>query len=277
MKTILVPTDFSAASRNAAIHAIKIAEKVNASLHFLHAFHLPVVTVEAEAYLLSETLDEIKSNADRELNQFLDSLMELNDSGLRYSSEVKMGLVLDEIEYSIKSAQASLIVMGTTGSSGLTKTLIGSTTSSLISRVDIPVLAIPEACLFNNYSKILLTSDFASIKNIDVLNPLHEFAKEFNSELIILSVLNAEDELPQSEKALELLSITNYFSDFRLTVDTYYHHDAAKGIEEFASNVYPDLIVTIPHKKSWLEKLFSKSVTYEVANLAKFPLMTLPV
>lgn len=276
MKTILVPTDFSAASRNAAIHAIKIAEKLNASLHFLHAFHMPVVTVEAEAYLLSETVDEMKASADKQFSQFLENLMELNDSGLKYTYEVKMGLVLDEIEYSVRTTKADLVVMGTTGSSGLTKTLIGSTTSSLISRVGIPVLAIPEACLYNNYGKILLTSDFTTIKSVDVLNPLHEFAKEFQSELIILSVLNTENELPQAEKALEVLSITNYFSDFRLTVDTFFHHDAAKGIEEFADSVYPDLIVTIPHKKSWLEKLFSKSVTYEVANIAKYPLLTLP-
>ena len=64
---ILVPTDFSLCSKNALTFAIKMAQKMDAKLILMHAFQVPVSSMDAgaEAYF-SESITNIKDNIKKE-------------------------------------------------------------------------------------------------------------------------------------------------------------------------------------------------------------------
>ncbi len=44
MKNILFPTDFSETAQNAFVYALHLAKSLNANLHVLHTFEIPIVT-----------------------------------------------------------------------------------------------------------------------------------------------------------------------------------------------------------------------------------------
>src|SRR6185503_6938352 len=72
---------------------------------------------------------------------------------------VKSGLlVVEEILDVAKSIKADLIVTGTHGVSG-TEKLFGSNTSNLISKSNIPVMAIPKGYRYKTIDKIIYASD----------------------------------------------------------------------------------------------------------------------
>jgi len=58
-----------------------------------------------------------------------------------------------------------------------------------------------------------------------------------------------------------------YFSD---------NSDVLKALDLFLHEKNPDLLVLLPHKHSFIDKVFSKSITSELAMEAPLPILSLP-
>lgn len=144
IRKILLPTDFSTVSEEAAAYALTLARQNKARLSVLH-----VVDTSREAagfylpHLSYEKLDkEMRAAAADMLGKFTAKMFK----GYRnIERHVLAGEPSREILKAIKGGHADLIVMGTNGKEGIDRFFFGSTTERVMRKAGCPVLVIPPA------------------------------------------------------------------------------------------------------------------------------------
>ena len=128
-KDILCPVDFSDSSRRALTNAILLSSKMKANLKIISVFE-PVEVISGR---ISDDLDEHNEKSfNSYVNQFDNFIEEYNLSGINISTEVMKGKPEIEILEELRSGKYDLLLMGTTGKSGLSRILIGSVTEKVI-------------------------------------------------------------------------------------------------------------------------------------------------
>jgi len=142
IRKILLPTDFSTVSEEAAAYALTLARQNKAKLYVLH-----VVDTSHEAagfylpHLSYEKLDkELKTVAADMLGKFASKMFK----GYRnVERHVLAGEPSKEILKVVKGGAVDLIVMGTYGKEGIDRFFFGSTTERVMRKAGCPVLVIP--------------------------------------------------------------------------------------------------------------------------------------
>jgi len=141
IRKILYATDYSESSVPAGEYALTIGRMAGAELHVLHVIgefaDKRQSMVQPEAMVLLER--EVEKQAVREMEIFC---QERFGDGIRYRSEVLVGLPFEAILQRAESLPADLIVVGTHGRTGLERVFVGSTAERLVRRSKIPVLTV---------------------------------------------------------------------------------------------------------------------------------------
>lgn len=271
MKTILVPIDFSDNSFNAALYALDLTNGGKTILHLLNVYHIPN-PLKALPLEIIITPDELKANSDSFLNQFASRLKELRPNSSPIICVSQNGFTVQEINHYANFIHADLIVMGMRGSGILRENLLGSTTTGLIANSGTPILVIPENTPYRIPKKILFASDGAAIHSQSHLKILFLFARHFGSTIDILTVLSKENFHKRD-------SIVDDLERSFINADHCYHfvemENANASINNFISRNETDLLVMLPRKHNFLERLFQRSHTRSLAFHTHIPLLTL--
>ncbi|MBN2349989.1 MAG: universal stress protein [Bacteroidales bacterium] len=156
---ILCPVDFSDASHRALNNAIKLADKFNAELTILNVYSpVNIFTTRFE-------VDNANENALRKTKQeedFHNFLKQFNLAGIKHKVEIKEGEVSYEILDYIKSNNIDLLLMGTTGKTGLSRLLMGSVTEKVTREVPCSFITTKAQDITDNYFE----SNLSSIESI---------------------------------------------------------------------------------------------------------------
>lgn len=271
---ILVPTDFSLCSKNALTFAAKIAKKMNAKLILMHAFQVPVSSMDAgaEAYF-SESMTNIQDQIKKEFDIFKETPPELKD--VEHEILIKNDLTKNAILSTCESSGCKLVVMGTHGARGLDEILIGSNTYSVMKESDIPVLAIPISAQITDIQKIAFAGDYKSIEDKNVLQTLIELTQAFNAEINVVHIDADENEGLSDEKINEAKKFEQYFKRVRHTYHFIQTPNIEVGLENYAQNNNVDLIALIPRKHKFLDNLSQKRISKKLAFHSKVPILAL--
>lgn len=138
---ILVATDFSDCSEEACAYALTLARKFDASLQVLHVINEPVdLRGFYVPHISFEQLEkEIADGAATMLDTFCkENLAEFSN----FTTTVVTGVPFEEINRIAQEHDASLIVIGTHGRSGLDHLIFGSTAERVVRSAPCPVLTI---------------------------------------------------------------------------------------------------------------------------------------
>jgi nucleotide-binding universal stress UspA family protein len=139
-KTILVPTDFSEPSKAALEYALMLANKLDAKVHLVHAYELPVVGFpDGTLTITADMATRIIEAARDSLAQLVDAY---KDRGVELTSAIEQADPRDGVLSAAKKVNADLIVMGTHGRRGLSRALIGSVAEGVVRRSPVPVLTV---------------------------------------------------------------------------------------------------------------------------------------
>ncbi len=141
VRKIICPVDFSEPSERALTNAIRIAQIFKAKLNIL-----TVIEPFTETFLgLGNMLDlEQQLLAERHLSQFDKFLEKFDLADIDYTKEVAHGKPYQEILNRTTSHANRLLIMGTTGRSGLSKLLMGSVTEKVIREVPCSFLTVKQ-------------------------------------------------------------------------------------------------------------------------------------
>jgi len=145
VKTILVPTDFSADAEKALSTATELAKLFGARIVVLHGYHveIPVVSTMAGGYALPLGFyEDLRSQATAQVEKLA---KEVAAEGVEAT-----GIALQEPAAVATVAQAEglpadLIIMGTRGITGLKHVLLGSVAERVVRTAPCPVLTVKAA------------------------------------------------------------------------------------------------------------------------------------
>ncbi len=173
---IICPVDFSDASKRALLNAITLADKFNAELTVINVF-VPIISTSVR---ISQNIEEenkhLRNQREQELNKFLN---EIDFKSVKYKKDLLMGIPYIEIYKAIKNQKADLLIMGTTGKTGLSKLLMGSVTEKVTRELPCSFITTKAKDITDNY----LESNLKGIESI--LNPARNAFKKGEYELAI--------------------------------------------------------------------------------------------
>src|SRR4051812_4275002 len=139
MKTILVPTDFSDAAKNAADYAALFTKATDANMILLNVYHYPVpIPPEGGVPIVTTPFFEEASKAALKK----EALRLKEKTGIEITTISRLGLAVDEILD--EEGKADLIIMGMHGVGIVSEALLGSITTSVIKKAKKPVLIVPD-------------------------------------------------------------------------------------------------------------------------------------
>jgi nucleotide-binding universal stress UspA family protein len=135
MRTILVPTDFSCSSANAFTIAASLAREGGARVILLHVLGEPTFADVAGLvpYDPATYRDEMREKLEHQASYC---------PGLQLEKRLTHGKPIPEIIRIATETRCDLIVMGTHGTSGLRRLLMGSVAEGVARRATCPVLSV---------------------------------------------------------------------------------------------------------------------------------------
>lgn len=270
LKTILLPTDFSANSLNAIKFAISVFHSKNTRFVLLNAYRITPISIEEYV----DKIPDFAKESEKGLQKML-TVIKKTFPGKKINIGVlsKLGYPVEVISKISKREKADLAIMGTKGAGGVKEILMGSITADTIKNVPCPVLAVPEKAKLADIKTITLATDLKDINNPGVFDPLNWFLKEFGSDLVILHVKKKtkrfHEKIDTEKQMLNSVGLTPH--SFYVIDES----DAVTGIEDFIESRDIDLLAMVSRKHNLLERLFKKSVTKKLAMHTRIPLLIL--
>ena len=270
MKTILIATDFSAASRNASLYGIALAHSLNAKVILFSAYHVPSPMPSLN---LSVSTYGVMKDAEQKLEEEARIIMQ--DSTIPIEQIIEHDSAENGINNIAKEKNADFIVVGMKGSGKNLKKIFGSTASALLNSTGVPLIVVPEDAKFSSPNIIVFASDIDIETDLHSLDILIKMIQLFKSKLYVVKVVKNENEkwLAVADtsqvlrKAVEILG-----ASFEYPVDT----DITHALNEFIKKHNADMLVMMPHKHEWTELLFTKSETKDMIFHTHIPLLVLP-
>jgi nucleotide-binding universal stress UspA family protein len=142
IRKILVPTDFSPASRKSLSYALRFAEGLNSEITLLHILEPEIPLTLAGRLAATAFSEEELADAEEGLRGLVDSAKSAGGSGTR--SILRTGVATHEIVEAAKELDVDLIVIATHGFTGWKHFAIGSTAERIARAAPCPVLVVRE-------------------------------------------------------------------------------------------------------------------------------------
>jgi nucleotide-binding universal stress UspA family protein len=292
VKRILLPTDFSEASRRALPHGLELARRLEAELVLAHIRTPYSDDPNRPEY---HFLDEGKYNA------FVEKELEKasNHIGSQYRVATVIGRNVSAAAGILEAAETNrtdLIVMGTHGRSALGRFFLGSVAEKVVRHAAVPVLTVaskregyrdqPE------YRNLLAAYDF-SIHSKEAARKARQLAKLYSAHLTVLYVIEQEihpgyvemwkgsvaGRMPkmveEARNSLEEVLGGDGFDDVEVRVEIGDGDGRAhRDITRFARERETDLIVMGTYGLSGVEHMLLGSTTERVVRIAPCPVLT---
>ncbi len=188
IQKITIPTDYSHTADTAFCYAYGLAATINASMALLHVCDNFVELGHKPSVNARLSIEEIALS---ELNGHLKKILSKHEALNHYATKPLLTTVVTKGQPEKAIVEAShnsdLVVMGTTGSSGLIEKLFGSISTHIAQKAYCPVLFVPPNVYFNGLSDILYVANFASPERA-MLHQFLSFAQNFNSQTHFLHI-----------------------------------------------------------------------------------------
>ena len=142
VRKILVPTDFSPASRKSLSYALRFAEGLNSEITLLHVLEPETSLTLAARQATAAFSEEELADAEEGLRDLTDSVKATGGTGTK--SILRTGVPTHEIVEAAKELDVDLIVIATHGFTGWKHFAIGSTAERVARAAPCPVLVVRE-------------------------------------------------------------------------------------------------------------------------------------
>jgi nucleotide-binding universal stress UspA family protein len=275
MKTIIVPTDFSPVALNALHYALDMATSIKAEIILLNTYQVPVSYSDAPiSPVTTISIDDIKKSSLERLEDLRQEVARITGGRMRVYTEAKLGNTVDVLEEITSAVRPFAIVMGSHGSTGIERLIMGSTTLSVIRHLRCPVIVVPPGTNYKKIRKMGLACDFKDVAETIPTEYIKNIVHEFNAELHVLNV-NRDGESYDDETPLESAWLDTLLGDMKPNYYFLKRDDVVEGINEFSETHNLDVVIVIPKKHNLLERIFHKSRSKELVTNAHIPIVSI--
>ena len=280
MKTLLIPTDFSATSKHAAEYGYKLAKQIKASVVLCNSVILPAEIPQAGLVVWPlEEYDVLIEGSTDELKKLKSSLTK-NSEGFKPTVTYinTAGILTDVVSDICATMNIDLIVMGTHGSTGLTSFFLGNHSRNMIEYATCALLLVPPTAVLKPVKKIAFATDFTypedDLKSIYQLIPI---AKLLNAEILVTHIYNEKQQNAHfkhwlNEFLSELSNKANYAHIYyRLVKDT----NTENGLDWLCSHGQVDILAMVHRRHNFLYNFINGNHTQKMARHISIPLLVM--
>jgi nucleotide-binding universal stress UspA family protein len=266
MKKILCPVDFSNAAQNAIAYAAKLSKATGSVLRLVNIQPAQAVIKDSDHEVLLGAVSERLEEIGEELRKFL-----------KISCETEViespSLISDAIVQNC--ADANLIVMGTHGIESLIEFFRGSNTYHAMRKSRIPLMLIPEACIYSEIRNVVYAYDYLGERKLP-LNQALTFVQLTNCGLTVLQVNEEAVSDDVNEDMKELQFIINEQckdEDIIINFNSIRSSDIAPAINSYMNRNESDVLALCTIHRNFIQDMFHKSVIKTISEIADYPVL----
>jgi len=275
MKTILVPTDFSATAKNAAIYAIGLAKQIGATKVVLYNAYeavVPSISIDPTVpSIMPVDIETYKNISETGLTSFAEEINHVCDENIVVEKLCNVNTLVNGISEAIANTNAELVVMGITGGNAIEENIIGSNTVDVAKAITVPMIIVPPNAAFKTIEEITLAVDLKKVAATTPVGALTKVLDTIKAKFFVLHINDGEDD--GSDKETQVKTLNSLIKKYDPQYFFINNISFIDGINDFVDSKHVDLLVTIPKKHGWLETLFKKSHTKLLAFHSHVPLM----
>lgn len=277
MIQILLPTDFSTAALRAARYALSIKWPPYTRFIVYHTY----TPFQSAFYSQRQREEEGKEYEKKLLHKLENVRKTLQKLFPRKYLEIYLdhGAEPGHITRFATKSKISLIVMGTTGATGLAEKTVGTVTSGVIQNSKIPVLAVPEKYRTKALEDILFTTNF-SIHDANCFRWLKNWPLKRTTRIHFLHVSTRKEDVKRDELLMDdfkRLILDGPVNAKNLHFKSLLGMDLEERILSVGHKLKIDLMVMCRGKRdNFFQRLFHSSLTSQISFHTKVPLLVIP-
>ncbi len=271
MEKIIVSVDFSEASINAFRFALPIAEKMKATVILVHVVKISSTPF---TYFSDKNLEQKQAIAQLAIDEMKKKYT--GASSVAIESKVLVGNVFNEISNLAKYNDASLIIIGSHGTSGFEELWLGSTAFKIINYSSCPVLSIRQNFLPRKIKTIVLPIDYTP-ETRQKVPFIAEFAKTIGADVHVLDICE--------KGCLDKLSNIEHFKEqviqYLISHDVQVISNSARGTNltnmtiEYAQSVNSDLIAIMTEQNEKTKNIWLGPYAQQMVNHSPIPVLSI--
>jgi nucleotide-binding universal stress UspA family protein len=273
MKTIVVPTDFSAVALNAANYAADLAAGTNASLSLLHVCQLPLAYSEIPMPMTS--IGEMTGDATIQMNELKKEISSRHGDKVKIYTEIRTGTVITELKIFCAGIKPYAVVMGMHGAGTLERFLLGSNTISAIKHLSWPLIVVPAEVKFSAIRNIGLACDFKKVVGTAPVEEIRNLVKDLDANLHVLYI----NKNKKQEYDADFIAETGWLQEMLVDLNPRYHFvqhsDINEGLMEYSDKYLLDLLIVVPRKHGLAENILHPAHTKQLAFHTRIPMMAI--
>ena len=265
---VVVAIDFSENSENALDFAVALAEKKQGEIILVHVIEA-VFDFASQASIALESMQ-------RDAEALMRKLVEKHsDSNLIFQTYIKEGTASISIIRIAEKLNATLVVMGTQGISGISISLMGSTTINLIRESTVPVLVVPSKSDPFHIQKVAIAMEFADGEEV-FIDWAIDMSERWESRVEFVHVQTSSDE-DLEEKIKNLVEYLERFHHGLPTkIHKYYAPTPVEGLDQFLEENENVVLVMSHHHKNVWDQILNRSQTIQMIFHLKVPILVMP-
>lgn len=274
---ILMATDYSGPSFDAACYAAKYAVDTNSSLMFLHVYP-PITSAEMAFYEPSWQKDRVEYEIWK-LHDFVHRVCEaakVDQEKLAPGFKIADGPIGGKILEISQQEKTNLLILGTHGTKGIGEVFMGSHGWSVIKKSTIPVLAVPPGFKYEKIQHIA----FALEGSEHELLSIDQFNKTFANSGTRFSLFHITD--IAGEVIYEKQNFLNFCQQVKehlgrndVRTEFRYSHKLVDGLNDFCKEHHVHWLVMAPERLNAIERFLVafSSISKSMVSHTKFPLL----
>ena len=276
MKKILVPTDFSDTAEHALKIAAQLAKKHNSEIYLLHMLELPTQLIDPVGGSNSQNLPESLFFMKLAHQRFAKLMSEPFLKDIKVHETVMFHQAFEGIMEVSEEYKCDLIVMGSHGASGFKEMFIGSNTEKVVRSSKTPVLVIKNEHEKFDIENFIFATD-ADNTNKNSLEAAYKFSKTAGAKFHILFINTPNNFITSTEvrERIENFVSGTEVEDYKIHI--YNDVTVEKGILNFAMKKQKTLLGIGTHGYKGLAHFFNGSISEDLVNHAKMPVITFKI
>ncbi|HYG17901.1 MAG TPA: universal stress protein [Ohtaekwangia sp.] len=278
MKKILVPTDFSKPAALAVDVAADIARKSRAELTLLHIVeevYNGSINVEGEASYSGDWEDKIYTVKliEKAKKQMAKLSGDPKLEGIKVRQELRLGSPYHGMNAIITEQKVDLVVMGTSGRSGLENMIIGSNTEKVVRHAHCPVLTVHNKPARKEFKDIVYATSMD--KDEEIFSKIVRRTQQLYDSTIHLVRINTPGNFQRDavvKRAMQDFAKKLQLKNF--TINVFNDVTEEEGVIYFADSINADLIAMATHGRTGFAHVLAGSIAEDVVSHSRRPVLT---
>ncbi len=262
MTKILVPVDFSEVSVNAVEYAIQMAGQMpKAEVVLFHAVSPGGIGADGSPIELND--ESNKSEAQIMLESMQVQLFE--KAPVPTDFILLKGEFHHELQAALLREKFDFVVMGISGGTTFEERFGSSNVLKVIDKNQVPIIIVSETMHYRPLKKLALTVELENVDSTIPATKITELVSLLGLQLHVLYA-NANENLQLTDaQHKEWNKLQNMFASFNPAFHNLHMHHFVDAINTFVYQNDIDMLVVIPRKHNYLDKIISGSHTKQLA------------